>query len=158
MNHVALDTIGIAGFSHDFGALNGKHSIVTEVFDSFGSNPKASAFNKLLFLLAQVFPVLTKIPTQRKKLTNKLNVTMGEISNDLLIRSRREKDMNVSDTDAGKSIMELLVKAEDQDAELHLSNEEVLAQMKVLLIAGYETTSISITVSNLRYGLSTSFM
>ncbi|OAX33612.1 cytochrome P450 [Rhizopogon vinicolor AM-OR11-026] len=145
MNHVALDTIGIAGFSHDFGALNGKHSIVTEVFDSFGSNPKASAFNKLLFLLAQVFPVLTKIPTQRKKLTNKLNVTMGEISNDLLIRSRREKDMNVSDTDAGKSIMELLVKAEDQDAELHLSNEEVLAQMKVLLIAGYETTSISIT-------------
>jgi hypothetical protein len=103
-----LDTIGIAGFSHDFGSLDGRHSVVTEVFDSFGSNPKASAVHKLLFLLAQVFPVLTKIPTQRKKLTNKLNATMGEISNDLLVRSRREKDMDVSDTDAGKSVMGLL--------------------------------------------------
>jgi len=108
MTQYRLDTIGIAGFSHDFGSLDGKHSVVTEVFDSFGSNPKVTVLSRLVFLLAQVFPVLTKIPTQRKKLTNKLNAIMGEIFNDLLVRSRREKDMNVSDTDAGKSIMELL--------------------------------------------------
>ncbi|OAX33594.1 cytochrome P450 [Rhizopogon vinicolor AM-OR11-026] len=145
MNHVALDTIGIAGFSHDFGSLDGKHSVVTEVLDNFRGNPKASALNRFVFLLAQVFPVIAKTPTHRRKLIDKLNVAMGEISNDLLIRSRREKDMNVSDTDVGKSIMELLISAEDQDAELYLSNEEALSQIKVLLLAGYETTSITLT-------------
>ncbi|OAX33681.1 cytochrome P450 [Rhizopogon vinicolor AM-OR11-026] len=39
--YTRLDTIGIAGFSHDFGSLDGKHSVVTEVFDNSGSNPKA---------------------------------------------------------------------------------------------------------------------
>jgi len=146
-----LDTIGIAGFSHDFGSLDGKHSIVAQVFDAFGNNPSASAFNKIVILLAQVFPIMVKTPTKRKGLTDKLNTTMSEISNDLLIRSRREKDMDVSDTEAGKSIIGLLstisnaimrlwvlidtimtmtVKAEDQDAELHLSGEEVLAQVR----------------------------
>jgi len=92
---------------------------------------------------------MVKIPTKRRVLIKKLNNTMGEISNDLLIRSRREKDMDVSDTEAGKSIIGLLstisnaimsplidiimttiVKSEDQDAELHLSGEEVLAQVR----------------------------
>ncbi|KAG2364260.1 cytochrome P450 [Suillus spraguei] len=145
MNHVSLDTVGIAGFSHDFGSLNGKHASVTEVFDSFGSNPKASAVNQLFFLVALAFPIITKIPTKRSKLFKKLGVTMGEISNDLLIRSRREKDVNMSGRDEEKSIIGLLIKSESQDAELHMSEEEVLAQMKVLLLAGYETTSISLT-------------
>ena len=33
MNCVSLDTIGIAGFGHDFGALRGEHGIVEEAFD-----------------------------------------------------------------------------------------------------------------------------
>ncbi|KAG1855866.1 cytochrome P450 [Suillus tomentosus] len=140
MNHISLDTIGIAGFSHDFGSLDGKHASVTEVFDTFGSKPKVSAINKVLFLLASAFPIVTKIPNSRLKLTKKLNATMGEISNDLLVRSRREKQ-----AEEEKSIIGLLIKAENQDAELRMSEDEVLAQMKVLLLAGYETTSISLT-------------
>ncbi|KAG2101113.1 cytochrome P450 [Suillus discolor] len=140
MNHISLDTIGIAGFSHDFGSLDGKHASVTEVFDTFGNKPKVSALNKVLFLLASAFPIVTKIPNSRVKLTKKLNATMGEISNDLLVRSRREKQVEEE-----KSIIGLLIKAENQDAELRMSEDEVLAQMKVLLLAGYETTSISLT-------------
>ncbi|KAG1780536.1 cytochrome P450 [Suillus placidus] len=147
MNHISLDTVGIAGFSHDFGSLDGKRASVTEVFDTFGNNQQASAVNQVLILFASaVFPtIITKIPTKRAKLFNKLSVTMGEISNDLLIRSRREKDLNVSERDEEKSIIGLLIKSEAQDAELHMSEEEVVAQMKVLLLAGYETTSISLT-------------
>jgi hypothetical protein len=72
---------------------------------------------------------------------------MCEISSNLLIRSRQEKDVNASEIEEGKSIMGLLstissnqccppidsmmtVKAEDQDAELHLSGEEVMAQVR----------------------------
>ncbi|KAG2040943.1 cytochrome P450 [Suillus americanus] len=145
MNHISLDTIGIAGFSHDFGSLDGKHASVTEVFDTFGNNPQASAVNKILLLLASAFPILVKIPTKRAKLRNKLNATMGEISNDLLLRSRREKDVNIKEVEEEKSIIGLLIKAEGQEAELHMSEEEVIAQMRVLLVAGYETTSISMT-------------
>ncbi|KAG2358499.1 cytochrome P450 [Suillus spraguei] len=145
MNHISLDTVGIAGFSHDFGSLDGKRSSVMEVFDSFGNNQQASAVNQVLLLLASVFPIIIKIPTKRRNLTKKLSATVGGISNNLLIRSRREKDVNVSGRDEEKSIMGLLIKSENQDIELHMSEEEVVAQIKVLLLAGYETTSISLT-------------
>ncbi|KAG1837214.1 cytochrome P450 [Suillus subalutaceus] len=130
MNHISLDTISIAGFSHDFGSLDGKRSSVTEVFDTFGTNQQASA-----------------IPTKRTNLFKQLNVTMGEISNESLIRSRREKDVSMSERDEEKSIVGLLIKSEGQDAGLHMSKEEVVAQ--VLLVAGYETTStgFSLTLS-----------
>ncbi|KAG1851972.1 cytochrome P450 [Suillus subluteus] len=145
MNHISLDTIGIAGFSHDFGSLDGKRSSVTEVFDTFGTNQQASALNQFFILHALAFPIITKIPTKRTNLFKQLNVTMGKISNELLIRSRREKDVNMSERDEEKSIIGLLIKSEGQDAEFHMSKEEVVAQMKVLLVAGYETTSISLT-------------
>jgi cytochrome P450 len=145
MNHISLDTIGIAGFSHDFGSLDGKRASVTEVFDTFGNNQQASAVNRVLFLLASAFPILLKIPTKRRILIKKLRVSMEQISNDLLIRSRREKGVNMSGREEEKSIIGLLIKSEGQDAKLHMSEEEVVAQMKVLLLAGYETTSISLT-------------
>ncbi|KAG2364259.1 cytochrome P450 [Suillus spraguei] len=145
MNHVSLDTVGIAGFSHDFGSLDGKRSSVTEVFGSFNNNQQASAVNQTLFLLASAFPVIIKTPSKRKNLIKKLSATMGEICNELLIRSRQEKDVDMSGKDEEKSIIGLLIKSESQDAELHMSEEEVMAQMKVLLLAGYETTSISLT-------------
>ncbi|KAG1849951.1 cytochrome P450 [Suillus subalutaceus] len=145
MNHISLDTIGIAGFSHDFGSLDGKRASVTEIFDTFGNNQKASAVNQVVLLLASAFPVITKIPSKRRNLVKKLGVALRELFNDLLVRSRREKDVNVSKRDEEKSIIGLLIKSEGQDAELHMSKEEVVAQMKVLLFAGYETTSMSLT-------------
>ncbi|KAG1830820.1 cytochrome P450 [Suillus variegatus] len=141
MNHISLDTVGIAGFSHDFGSLDGKPASVTEVFDTFGSNQQASAVNEVFILLASVFPIILKIPTKRQNLFKKLAVTMEQISNELLIRSRREKDFNIDERGQENSIMGLLIKSEGQDTELHMSEEEVMAQMKVLLLAGYETTS-----------------
>jgi cytochrome P450 len=144
MNHISLDTIGIAGFSHDFGSLDGKRASVTEVFDTFGNNQQASALNQVLLLLASVYPIITKIPTERSNLIEKLGVAMEKISDELLTRSRREKDVNMSERDE-KSVIGLLIKSEGQDAELRMSGEEIMAQMKVLLLAGYETTSISLT-------------
>ncbi|KAG1818532.1 cytochrome P450 [Suillus subaureus] len=145
MNHISLDTIGIAGFSHDFGSLDGKRASVTEVFDTFGTSQQASAVNKIFTLLASAFPIIIKMPTKRTNLFKKLSITMGKISSDLLIRSRRESHINMSERDEEKSIIGLLIKSEGLDVELRMSEEEVMARMKVLLIAGYETTSISLT-------------
>ena len=60
MNAVSLDTIGIAGFSHNFGALEGKHSSVAEAFDSFGSAPPRG-LSIILPVLGPVLPILMKI-------------------------------------------------------------------------------------------------
>ncbi|KAG2096081.1 cytochrome P450 [Suillus discolor] len=141
MNHISLDTVGIAGFSHDFGSLDGKRVSVAEAFNTFGSN-QPSAVHKAFILLASVFPIILKmIPNKRQNLFKKLGITMEQISNELLIRSRREKDASMSQGGEENSLIGLL----SQDAELHMSGEEVVAQMKVLLLAGYETTSISLT-------------
>ncbi|KAF9233331.1 cytochrome P450 [Melanogaster broomeanus] len=145
MNHVSLDTIGLAGFSHDFGSLDGKPALVTEILDAFGGSSAASALHVMSLLLAQAFPFMIRLPTTRTKLVNKLTDSIGEISPVLLNRMKKEKELGIEDHRGEKSIIGLLIKAGSEDAELRLSNEEVMAQMKMLILAGYETTSISLT-------------
>jgi len=142
MNHVSLDSVGIAGFSHDFGTLHGKHSTVAHVFDAF-TNTKPSLLGAATFTLGLVFPVMTKIPTAMRRLIRQLNFSMGEIADELLANTRKESAGEVKTED--KSIIGLLVRAENSESELRMSQEEVMAQMKVLILAGYETTSISLT-------------
>ncbi|KAG9309786.1 cytochrome P450 [Chiua virens] len=145
MNHISLDTMGLAGFSHNFGALEGKESPVGSIFDSLTSSSRSSTLNVGLTLLAQMFPVLLHIPTSRSKSIDKLNDAMEDISNVLLARTKKELEIGGVGEHAEKSIIGLLIKGESVESEFHLSKEEVLAQMKVLILAGYETTSISLT-------------
>ncbi|KAF9224554.1 cytochrome P450 [Gyrodon lividus] len=128
MNHISLDTIGIAGFSHDFGSLDGRPASVTEVFDAFGKSSAASAVNVVFLLLSQVFPFLIRLPTSRSKLISRLNTSMGEISSVLLDRTRKEKELGIGEDKRDNSIIGLLIKAESEDAELRLSHEEIMAQ------------------------------
>ncbi|KAF9237034.1 cytochrome P450 [Melanogaster broomeanus] len=107
MNHVSLDTIGIAGFSHDFGSLDGKPASVTEIFDAFGSSIQRRS---------------------QLHLIDRLSDSMGEISTVLLNRTRKEKELGIEDDKGEKSVIGLLIKAESENAELYLSDEEVVAQ------------------------------
>ena len=105
MNYVSLDSIGIAGLGHDFGALHGKRSAVGEVFDSFGVTPPS---HLAMELIGQVFPVVTRLPTSRNRLLKKLNETMAEISKRLLETSRREKELGGSAVGTSRSAMSML--------------------------------------------------
>ncbi|KAG2066339.1 cytochrome P450 [Suillus decipiens] len=120
-----LNMIGMIDFSHDFGSLDGKRPGVVEAFDTFEAN---------------LTHTLRQSPLGVPNMFKKLGITMGKISNDLLTRSRQEKDANTSEKGEVKSIIGLL----RQDTGLHMS-EEVVAQMRGLLFAGYETTSITLT-------------
>ncbi|KAJ7289122.1 cytochrome P450, partial [Mycena rebaudengoi] len=140
MNRVALDSIGIAGFSHEFSSLDGKPCEVTDAFENL-SNARPSPVENIRFLLGMFLPwVKDWIPTERGKKLDELKISLREVANKLLERSR------VSGVAYGeeKSIIGLLIKAESNEGKLHMSEEEVLAQ-NVLLLAGYETTSISLT-------------
>jgi hypothetical protein len=105
---IRLDSIGIAGFSHDFGTLRGKHSSVAALFDSFAKT-EPNFLDAILFMLSTVIPVLQKIPTARNMILKKLHVKMSEIADELLERMRKEKEGQIGEENAEeKSIIGLL--------------------------------------------------
>lgn len=144
MNHVSLDSIGIAGFSHDFGSLEGKYSAVAEVFDAMG-HVKPGIVTAAALFFGHIFPFLWRLPTETRRLQLKLNRCMEDIAVPLLENTRREMQGLGEKGKEEKSIIGLLIKAEDANSSLQMSQEEIMAQMKVLILAGYETTSISLT-------------
>ncbi|KIM65593.1 hypothetical protein SCLCIDRAFT_1157767 [Scleroderma citrinum Foug A] len=141
MSHITLDTIGLAGFSHDFGSLEGKTTAVATVLDTLGSSPSRSVINASFFVLSQVFTALVYFPTKRNVLMQEIQQELSKISEQLLDKRRKEKEAGIVDGKSGKSVIGLLLKAEDAGEDLHMSHEEITAQMKILLLAGYETTS-----------------
>ncbi|EJU04518.1 cytochrome P450 [Dacryopinax primogenitus] len=148
MNRISLDSIGIAGFSHDFRTLQGQKAEVAEAFQSFGATKPSKAF-MIIIMFAQFFPILLNIPSSRNARIKKLDESMTKIADELLDEGRKAEDEEGGKTKA-RSLIGTLVKAEkternDSDAGLYLQPDEVLAQMKTLVLAGYETTSISLT-------------
>ncbi|KAI6012723.1 cytochrome P450 [Pisolithus orientalis] len=74
-----------------------------------------------------------------------MNQTLADVSRKFLQRSKEEKEAGIIDGKNDKSIIGVLLKAKDSGADVQLSVEEILAQMKLLIVAGYETTSVSMT-------------
>ncbi|KAJ6579602.1 cytochrome P450 [Mycena vulgaris] len=135
-----LDSVGLAGFSHDFQYLEGKKSPVTEVFEALQVAETTFATN-LVFLLAFKFPFVLNIPTRRMRIFGELRRSLSVIAQRLLENTRREKEDNVAEELTDKSVIGLLLRAEGSDSEsVHLTQDEVVAQ-NVLLLAGYETIS-----------------
>lgn len=145
MNHISLDSIGLAGFSHDFGSLDGKPASITKVLDTFGSSSERPALTVRLLLLARVFPLLPYATKSRTRLFREMQIIMEDISSEWLARTRKEKEEGVLDVKEEKSVIGVLANASDSDSALHMTHEEVFAQMKSILIAGYESTSITMT-------------
>ncbi|KAJ7706974.1 cytochrome P450 [Mycena rosella] len=129
MNHISLDTIGLAGFSHDFGTLSGKPSDIATAFDTIGAKP--SMLNTAVFLLSFIVPILDNIPTGRQTSLDQVTKTMRGLARNFLATTG---DAGTTD----KSVIGLLAKSASAQ---NISEEEVVAQINVLLLAGYETTA-----------------
>ncbi|EIW74082.1 cytochrome P450 [Coniophora puteana RWD-64-598 SS2] len=143
MSRVSLDSIGVAGFSHDFGTLDGKYSKVADVFERFQST-KPGVFFNISILIGLVFPAIMKLPIARLALAKELNGALSVVAKDLIERMRQEK-AGLAEGQSDNSVIGLLIKAGSPGAELYMSEDEVLSQIKLLLVAGYETTSISLS-------------
>ncbi|KAG2064190.1 cytochrome P450 [Suillus decipiens] len=141
MNNISLDSIGMGVLSHDFGALDGNDSDVAHALNAFGSSGNVS--NNLV-ILAQIFPSILKLPIPRTQFARKFNLIMGKICQEMLSRTRKEKETgNVEQGD--KSCLGLLLKAEESGESVGLTPQEVLDEARVLLLAGFESTAVSMT-------------
>ena len=106
---MSLDTIGIAAFSHDFGALQGKRGDVEVAFDALGEVPPIG-LDILFALLGPILPFVSKIPTKRHRMLSKLHRSMREIAESLLQQTRKDIDSDVV-SHTSRSIMGALSEA-----------------------------------------------
>lgn len=141
MNHISLDSAGIGILSHDFGVLDGNDSEVAHVLNAFSS---AANVSHNLVILAQRFPFIMKLPLPRTQFSQKLSLTVGKICEDMLSRTRKEKETGGADQ-RDKSCLGLLLKAEELGEGTGLTQQEVLDEARVLLLGGFETTAVSMT-------------
>ncbi|KAF8890478.1 cytochrome P450 [Infundibulicybe gibba] len=144
MNAFTLDTIGMAGFSHDFGALKGRTSAVSEALGSFG-DAKPDPLTILMFIIGPVFPWMAKLPVKRNILFENLRKHTQAIADTLLEENRAERKADATGATKTSSVIQTLLRAETTDGKLRLSPDEVVAQVNILLMAGYETTAVSLT-------------
>ncbi|KAJ7688275.1 cytochrome P450 [Mycena rosella] len=130
-----LDSIGIAGFSHDFHYLDGQNSAVTAAFKAL-QIAETSFLSKLMFILSLTFPFLMNIPTPRMRLFWELRRSLNVIAERLYANTRSEKDGDVAEELTDQSVM----KAEVSDAEVYMTQEEVVAQVWPRILKLYGTT------------------
>jgi len=140
MNRVSLDTIGIAGFSHDFRSLDGERSDVYTAFESF-SIGKVSMFDIVTIMLVNFIPIIDQIPRARKKVRENLSNSLRDIAVKLLKDSEKIGDQKSED----RSIIGLLLKDLDPSERSQSFDEDVVSQMRLLLLAGYLTTSLALS-------------
>ncbi|KAJ7351994.1 cytochrome P450 [Mycena albidolilacea] len=132
MNHISFDTIGLAGFSHDFGTLAGKKSSIIAALDTIGSN--TSFLDTVAAMFSSIVPILDLIPTRRRFILDEVARSMWGLGDNFLATT--------GEVGTDKSMMGLLVESTRADK---ISREEVASQINLLLFAAYETTSISLT-------------
>ncbi|PBK82650.1 cytochrome P450 [Armillaria gallica] len=117
MNRISMDSIGIAKFSHDFGAIEGKPQIFDRVDLSGGA-----AFFAFMIVAGSMFPAVLRLPSKRKEALVDMNRVLSGVADQLL--SKAKEHGNEEDT----SIMGLLLQSETHDADVHMSRDEIIAQ------------------------------
>ncbi|KAJ6506379.1 cytochrome P450 [Mycena vitilis] len=131
MNSVVLDSLGVAGFGHDFESLNGDYCIVTAAFYALGA-PDTNSPADIIFRFASIYPLLQGIPTARNRIIRDFQSYMRRIAGDMLER-KAWKECTGEDNCILGSLMKAL--AENPVGEFRLSHVELLGQ-NTLLFSG----------------------
>jgi hypothetical protein len=75
--------MGLAGFSHDFGAVNGKRSTVGESLTKVAKAP-VTFIDAVVFLLSPVLPIVSKLPSEHVRLRIQMAEACGKLARQLL--------------------------------------------------------------------------
>ncbi|KAK2465993.1 hypothetical protein APHAL10511_001634 [Amanita phalloides] len=90
INRITLDSIGIAGFGHDFKALEGYESPILKVFESF--NNIGSSGRRSFLLLGPIFPQMLKLPTERSRMFRQMSKATSDMATHFLENSQSERE------------------------------------------------------------------
>ncbi|KAH8824624.1 cytochrome P450 [Flagelloscypha sp. PMI_526] len=145
MNDISLDSIGIAGFGHDFKCLEGESTELVDMLSEFNKQ-SFSVLDMVVLMGSFLFPqALGLLPTRRNRLLRNFHSTMAKTAQDVLDQTKSETKALGEFSSTEKSIIGLLIRAEAASGHSGMSSKEVMSQMITLLIGGYETTSVTLT-------------
>ncbi|KDR74239.1 hypothetical protein GALMADRAFT_572553 [Galerina marginata CBS 339.88] len=140
---LTLDVIGRVAFGHEFHALQGKYSSVEEALQMFNTTSPAG-FGMLLYAASVFVPWVGMIPTKRNRLLNNLSDSTRRIL-ERLIKEKESSNLIEKPQKGERSLLELLVDAESSGSgrPTQESKDEIVAQMKAILIAGTDPPSLA---------------
>ncbi|KAJ7923037.1 cytochrome P450 [Mycena leptocephala] len=132
----ALDTVARAAFSYDFNLLSGEPNALAEALDGLTNNEnKLSSF--YIRALFWMFPSILSVG-KKGKMIRRVKAELGAIACKMWQDAKSAIDAHSNDDD--KTLMALMLKA-DAASDQKLREDEVVAQMRTVLSAGYETVS-----------------
>ncbi|KAJ7573406.1 cytochrome P450 [Mycena floridula] len=125
------ECIGMGGFSHNFGTVEGKEPLVSTALDTFGksigNSPLVSPFS---FLVGALLPILLRLPIGKAKIVMQLKSNLITVGTDLIERVQKEKQFEGTDKAANdKSIIGGLIKSQE------LSKAEIQGQWALIELA-----------------------
>ncbi|KAF5365917.1 hypothetical protein D9758_006666 [Tetrapyrgos nigripes] len=146
LSRATLDAIGQAAFDYHFGAIADDENELQDVYRNMMHNAFGSPSNGALigldiaqYLPSRVIQIITDyLPSPRLRVLRRNGQTVDRVAKELV-----EMKFNALLEGKGKrDVMSLLVKANaSEDPKTRLSNEELIAQMRTIALAGHETTS-----------------
>ncbi|EGO02781.1 hypothetical protein SERLA73DRAFT_102755 [Serpula lacrymans var. lacrymans S7.3] len=132
----ALDNIGQAAFSYDFTCLNGEPHELAQTLDGLTNHEqtRASFYMRALFWLVPSILFVGKKGEMIRKTRNELGKLAIRILHDAKI---------AADPDS-KTLMSLILRAEEAASGQQMDEEQISAQMRTIISAGYEPVSASV--------------
>ncbi|KAI0674750.1 PAH-inducible cytochrome P450 monooxygenase PC-PAH 4 [Trametes maxima] len=152
LSRATLDVIGEAAFDYDYGALDdGDQSVLAKEYHGIFKDtdymlPKATMFFRgswdyLPLPILKLFKYIPVAPFTRLRRLNNVFTAYGK-----QILREKVPEFDAEKSAKNKDIMSILIKANaSSDEKMRLSDEELLAEMFALTLAGHETTSMALT-------------
>ncbi|KAF9075481.1 cytochrome P450 [Rhodocollybia butyracea] len=146
VSRATLDAIGQAAFDYDFGATDDHENELGKVYQNMFLNAFGAPSTGLLFSLelSRFLPIsLFEFFNDHSPSPRIVGLrTVTRVANGVAKQLISTKADALLEGKGKKDIMSLLVKANlGENPKAQLSEEEMLAQMRVLILAGHETTS-----------------
>ncbi|KAF5385861.1 hypothetical protein D9615_002355 [Tricholomella constricta] len=146
LSRATMDSIGEAAFDYQFGALAQADNEFMKAYfglmsDTLGSPPKSSIFMQTIFPI-WALQLLSKYSRRKNLVHARHTANLANVVTRALVNSKAEALLHGK---GNKDILSLLVKANaSENAATALTEEEMLAQMRTILLAGHETSATSL--------------
>ncbi|KAJ4468353.1 cytochrome P450 [Lentinula aciculospora] len=146
LSRATMDSLGEAAFDYHFGALENKENELMKAYfglmsDTLGQPSRRAIFTQTM-MPVWYLQLMSKYSNSRRmvharhtaELVNNVAQSLIDMKSEALLHGKENKD-----------ILSLLVKANaSENPASRLTDEEMLAQMRTLLLAGHETSSTSL--------------
>ncbi|KAF8511769.1 PAH-inducible cytochrome P450 monooxygenase PC-PAH 1, partial [Gautieria morchelliformis] len=145
-----LDAIGRAAFDHYFGAIDEKEDELSSSTKisckqslSLEISPLISVVYSLGYIPLWVVSAMQLLPTKQLRRLRRYTKVAHRVAKGIV---QTQTESYSSGKEGGKDVMSILIRANlSEDPKSKLSEPEVMAQLRTLMIAGQETTASTLT-------------